>query len=157
MDNYLIHRDHKYLYKKKVNGKWRYFYDVGKANWKNGNTNIGSDGQSTDSNIRGYTKFQDIIGVDERDRRDRAVARYNNARNTYEKQQYMTIDELIRKNVDLENSFNKQRYEGEAASRAIEDFRKTPLGKIENINHSVQRGKNIVANILEKGAKKLRK
>ena len=87
-------KNHKYLYKKNVNGKTRYFYDVGKANWKNGNHNIGEDGMETDSNIRGYTKIQDILGYDERDRRNRAVARYKNANETFENQKEMSYDDL---------------------------------------------------------------
>ena len=108
-------KNHKYLYKKKVNGKTRYFYDVGKANWKNGNSNIGEDGMETDSNIRGYTKVQDILGYDERDRRNRAVARYEN-----------TNKEVVK--------------EGKRALAAIKAYNKTPLGKIEKVSTSLKIG-----------------
>ena len=106
-------KNHKYLYKKNVNGKTRYFYDVGKANWKNGNHNIGEDGMETDSNIRGYTKIQDILGYDERDRRDRAVGRYENANKEDSK-------------------------EGKRALAAIKAYNKTPLGKIEKVSTSLK-------------------
>ena len=108
-------KNHKYLYKKNVNGKTRYFYDVGKANWKNGNHNIGDDGMETDSNIRGYTKIQDILGYDERDRRDRAVGRY-------------------------ENTNKKDSKEGKRALAAIKAYNKTPLGKIEKVSTSLKIG-----------------
>ena len=155
-DDELIHRNHKYLYKKKVNGKWRYYYDVGKRNWRNGNHNIGDDGQETDSNIRGYTKIQDIMGYDEKERRDRAIGRYENKRKTYENQKNMTFDELSRKNISLEESFTKMTNEGAVASRAIDEFGKTPLGKIEKMNNLIDSGKNRVADILEKLAEKIR-
>lgn len=112
-------KNHKYLYKKKVNGKTRYFYDVGKANWKNGNSNIGEDGMETDSNIRGYTKVQDILGYDERDRRNRAVARYEN-----------TNKEAVK--------------EGKRALAAIKAYNKTPLGKIEKVSTSLKIGSEIL-------------
>lgn len=112
-------KNHKYLYKKKVNGKTRYFYDVGKANWKNGNSNIGEDGMETDSNIRGYTKVQDILGYDERDRRNRAVARYEN-----------TNKEVVK--------------EGKRALAAIKAYNKTPLGKIEKVSTSLKIGSEIL-------------
>ena len=112
-------KNHKYLYKKKVNGKTRYFYDVGKANWKNGNRNIGEDGMETDSNIRGYTKVQDILGYDERDRRNRAVARYEN-----------TNKEVVK--------------EGKRALAAIKAYNKTPLGKIEKVSTSLKIGSEIL-------------
>lgn len=126
-------KNHKYLYKKNVNGKTRYFYDVGKANWKNGNRNIGEDGMETDSNIRGYTKVQDILGYDERDRRDRAVARYKNANDTFENQKEMSYD-------DLEKSSKEVSKEGKRALAAIKAYNKTPLGKIEKVSTSLKIG-----------------
>lgn len=126
-------KNHKYLYKKNVNDKTRYFYDVGKANWKNGNHNIGEDGMETDSNIRGYTKVQDILGYDERDRRDRAVARYENANATFENQKEMSYD-------DLEKSSKEVSKEGKRALAAIKAYNKTPLGKIEKVSTSLKIG-----------------
>lgn len=126
-------KNHKYLYKKNVNGKTRYFYDVGKANWKNGNSNIGEDGMETDSNIRGYTKVQDILGYDERDRRNRAVARYKNANETFENQREMSYD-------DLENTNKEVIKEGKNSLAAIKEYNKTPLGKIEKISTSLKIG-----------------
>ena len=124
-------KNHKYLYKKNVNGKTRYFYDVGKANWKNGNHNIGEDGMETDSNIRGYTKVQDILGYDERERRDRAVARYKNANETFENQKEMSYD-------DLEKSSKEVSKEGKRALAAIKAYNKTPLGKIEKVSTPIK-------------------
>lgn len=116
-----------------MNGKTRYFYDVGKANWKNGNSNIGEDGMETDSNIRGYTKVQDILGYDERDRRNRAVARYKNANETFENQKEMSYD-------DLEKSSKEVSKEGKRALAAIKSYNKTPLGKIEKVSTSLKIG-----------------
>ena len=130
-------KNHKYLYKKNVNGKTRYFYDVGKANWKNGNSNIGEDGMETDSNIRGYTKVQDILGYDERDRRNRAVARYENANDTFENQKEMSYD-------DLENTNKEVIKEGKRSLAAIKAYNKTPLGKIEKVSTSLKIGSEIL-------------
>ena len=133
-------KNHKYLYKKNVNGKTRYFYDVGKANWKNGNYDIGEDGMETDSNIRGYTKVQDLLGYDERDRRDRAVGRYENAKKTYENQQKMTSDDLARKDINLEKTSKEVSKEGKRAIAAIKAYNKTPLGKIEKVSTRIKIG-----------------
>ena len=158
-EEYIQHssKSHKYLYKKVVNGKMRYFYDVGKAGFKNGNTNIGKDGQSTDSNVRGYTKFEDLIGKDERDARDRAVTQYERSEERLKNVHHMTADELIRKNIRVEAVNDENRYLGEEAIRKIDDFSKTPLGKLEAAQETIQKGKNAVADFLEKMAKKLRK
>lgn len=156
-DDFIQHsKSHKYLYKKVVNGKMRYYYDVGKAGFKNGNTNIGKDGQSTDSNVRGYTKFEDLIGKDERDARDRAVQQYERSKERYERVIDMPISDLIRNNIHLEDEFSKQRWDGVAASKKIDEFSKTPLGKLEAAQDTIQKGKNAVADFLEKMAKKLR-
>ena len=100
---------------------------------KNGNHNIGEDGMETDSNIRGYTKVQDILGYDERDRRNRAVARYNNANETFENQKEMSYD-------DLEKSSKEVSKEGKRALAAIKAYDKTPLGKIEKVSTSLKIG-----------------
>ena len=55
----------KYKYKKRVNGKWRYFYDVGPAGFDLGGNGLGKDGEP-DSNVQSYTKFEDLIGQDEK-------------------------------------------------------------------------------------------
>lgn len=52
----------KYKYKKKgPNGKWRYYYDVGPSHENDVNN------PENNSNIQGYTKFQDMLGLDERE------------------------------------------------------------------------------------------
>lgn len=39
MDNYLMHRGHKYLQKKRVNGKWRYYYSPNRYEINSSNYN----------------------------------------------------------------------------------------------------------------------
>ena len=84
MSNYIykdgeLYHAHKYIKKKKVNGKWRYYYDVGEPTaetytWdKNGNK------IRIDSRVKSYTKWQDLIGRDEQDAAARAGTAYEKA------------------------------------------------------------------------------
>lgn len=140
--NELYHaKSHKYLYKKKVNGKWRYYYYVGKNAY-------GSDRDS----VRGYTKLQDMLGYDERDKMKRATARYD-ALLPYYVSKRAPIEEKERLTKLYER--NRKIYRRQA-EYAINAYSKTPLSKIDNVGRAIDRGRNAVANILERTSKKIR-
>lgn len=138
------HKDrarHKYLYKKKVNGKWRYFYDIGKSNFKAGSNDRGPDGLPIDGNVRGYTKFQDLMGYDERDRMQRATADYDRYSSTHKFRSY-------RFGWQEKLSSNKLDAKGKKAQNAVAAYYKTPLGKLELMGDAIKRGKNAIAGLL---------
>lgn len=140
--NELCHaKSHKYLYKKKVNGKWRYYYYVGKNAY-------GSDRNS----VRGYTKLQDMLGYDERDKMARATARYDEAVHYDVNKAVPTAD---KEKLTERNEKNKKIY-GRRARYAVAAYFNTPLGKIDNAGRFIDRGHNAVANILERTSKKIR-
>lgn len=134
-------KSHKYLYKKKVNGKWRYYYYVGKNAY-------GSDRDS----VRGYTKLQDMLGYDERDKMARATARYDKAVRYDVNKAAPTVD----KEKLTERNEKRKKIYGRRAGYAVDAYFKTPLGKIDNAGRAIDRGRNAVANILERTSKKIR-
>lgn len=134
-------KSHKYLYKKKVNGKWRYYYYVGKNAY-------GSDRDS----VRGYTKLQDMLGYDERDKMARATARYDNEVRYDVNKAVPTAD----KEKLTERNEKRKKIYGRRAIYAVDAYFKTPLGKIDNAGRAIDRGRNAVANILERTSKKIR-
>lgn len=140
------HKDrarHKYLYKKKVNGKWRYFYDIGKSNFKAGSHDLGPDGLPIDGNVRGYTKFQDLMGYDERDRMQRSTADYNRYSSTHKFRSY-------RYGWQAKLSSDKLDAKGKEAQNAVKAYYKTPLGKLELMGDAIKRGKNAITGLLSK-------
>lgn len=156
-DDFIQHsKSHKYLYKKVVNGKMRYYYDVGKGGFKAGGNDVGKDGQPTDSEVRGYTKFEDLIGKDERDARDRAKDQYERAKSQYERDSALKGSVIKRNNISIPDEYSKKAdAELEAFYKDLE-YSKTPLGKLEAAQDKIQKGKNAVADYLEKMAKNLR-
>lgn len=141
----LTHKAHKYLYKKKVNGKWRYFYDIGEPasetyEMKNGKWT------RTDSNLKGYTKWEDMIGKDERDRSFRADAAHERARKNLNGE--MTRSESDKRYSTFVNT-------GKDSLTAYRSYLKTPLGKIENIKNAVNNGKKAIGTLFIKIGKKL--
>lgn len=167
MSNYLIHygvgaeaRKHKYISRRKINGKWYYYYDVGDAGFVDGNGGREKDGQRSDSSTRGFTKVEDILGKDEKMRYERSevsMKRKEEAmRNAFNK-----ANDASWMDKDLENKSKKADSDfKESYDKWTNDqkaFYKTPLGKLEQSKDVIQSGKNKVAELLEKKAKKLRK
>lgn len=139
-DNELMH--HKYIYKKKVNGKWRYYYDVGEASYVDGYT-----GRKPDR-IVGYSKLDDLLGKDERDRANRASAKYERARKNSNNKEY-------RSNQDMNARFNKVARLGKKAIAANKAYMKTPLGRIEQAKTAFKGAKRAIARIFSRIADKL--
>ena len=139
-DDELCH--HKYIKKERVNGKWRYYYNVGKSGFV-------INGQK-DSPIKSYTKLEDIMGKDEKDRAWNADRAYEDAHDTY-----------IKRRNDVSNS-DRGRLErakdraGTNARKAFEEYYKTPLGKLTQLRSAIYRGKEKLADYLERKASDLR-
>lgn len=120
----------KYIKKKKVNGKWRYYYDV-----------------------------KDALGYDERARAANAVYKYNknshNA-NAYNKIQGDPTREKWYDQKKSDQMYRVAQNSGKMASYAMNKYYKTPLGKLDRLDDKLDSGRNAVSNLLEKMAKKIR-
>lgn len=141
-ENILCHKNgHKYIYKKKINGKWRYYYYVGKENYTlNGNHSTG---------LGEYSKLDDVMG---RDELDRFRISYQNAKdaNAYRRSirgfvDYDTYSEAETKSKNLDKVANKNYWE----------FRKTPLGAIYHAHETINKGKQAIGRWLSKTADSL--
>lgn len=137
----------KYAFKKKVNGKWRYYYDVGP-------TADGSKGST-----QGYTKLEALLGKDERDRMKRAADRANDHKQRYETAKNY-IDELeAKEGVKIDRTAqNNQKKLYENNTKAYLEYKKaymkTPLGKIDQASKSINKAKKAVSKYLSKSFKK---
>lgn len=140
MDNKSSLTHWKYKYKKRVNGKWRYYYDVGPAGFDLGGNGPGKDGEP-DSRIQGYTKLQDMIGKDEKDAYTRSLKRYNRLKDN------QLATGANDKNID---------WARRAVNEYGEQFYKTPLGKIQNAKHKIDSGRNFVSKLLSVAAEKVK-
>lgn len=134
----------KYIKKYKKNGKWRYVYNVGSTGEK-------IDGQIA-SPYREYSKLQDILGYDERDaaaiantnykrKYENAVAYNHNQNPTYYKQS--TSDA----------KFRQASVAGKKASLAMKRYYKTPLGRLDQVDDVIDRGRTAVSKLLSKMSK----
>lgn len=144
--NFLMHW--KYKYKKKVNGKWRYFYDVGPAGFDVGGNGPGRDGE-IDSNVQSYTKFQDIIGKDEKDAYTRTLKKALNEMDYQNANPERTLQE---RKVDEKNMDRVRKNVEEDMNR----FYKTPLGKIENAKQNINSGKKFVSDLFVAASEKIK-
>ena len=142
----------KYKYKKKdKNGRWRYYYDVGR------NDMYGPTG----SKLQGYTKLQDWLGYDERDAvNNYSIQKVSNKAITDTRKAYAdhyakkgrtnTINDqgrIVPENKDETysgvgrlriNAVNKK------FNQAVEAYYKTPIGKIDKLLAKVKKGKTLV-------------
>lgn len=93
-----------------------------------------------------------MLGYDERDKMARATGRYDKAVQYDVNKAVPTADKekLIKR-----NERNKKIY-GRRAVYAVDAYFKTPLGKIDNVGRVIDKGRNAVANILERTSKKIR-
>lgn len=133
----------KYLYKKKVNGKWRYYYDVGEPTLKehyDGNKLV------KHKRVKGYSKLQDMLGYDER---DRAYRKSNVADRAHSK----LTGEMTKAQHD--KRYKRWQHTANEAKKAHKAYTKTPLGRIEKVRNTMHTGKKAVGRFFIKMGKKL--
>lgn len=127
-DGELFHA-HKYIKKKKVNGKWRYYYDI-----------------------------KDALGFDERDAAGDAVREYNRAKenlkgygdlqsNLSQVKWYSS-----KKHARLEKETEAA---GKKASMAVDKYYKTPLGKLDRLDDKIDAGRKKVSEWLKRLSNKV--
>ena len=131
----------KYVKKYKKNGKWRYVYNVGTTGQRiNG---------ELDPSYREYTRLQDLLGYDERDAA--AIAEYNYRHAMNNADSYNTMKNPTYYNQAKSNANYKQaKVAGKIASKAVERYYKTPLGKLDKAVGVANKGREKVANALSK-------
>ena len=131
----------KYVKKYKKNGKWRYVYNVGTTGQRiNG---------ELDPSYREYTRLQDLLGYDERDAA--AIAEYNYRHAMNNADSYNTLKNPTYYNQAKSDALYKHaKVAGKIASKAVERYYKTPLGKLDKAVGVVNKGREKVANALSK-------
>lgn len=135
----------KYIYKKKVNGKWRYYYDIGKPTVKVAGSTGAPD--KPDSRIQSYSKLEDIAGKDEKDAYARSIVAYNRAKEEYEANK--NSDDIEQRNKSEQKLTNASR----ALARAETRYGNTPIGKLDKFDDIVDSGRKFISNLLTKAAK----
>lgn len=119
----------KYIKKKKVNGKWRYYYDI-----------------------------KDAIGYDERKEAAQAVYEYERAKEATENHaklqsnpgQVKWYNPVKERNLRL-----SEKTSGIRAIKALERYYNTPLGKIDRLGDKIDSGRKIVSKFLSNLANKI--
>lgn len=145
-----------------MNGKWRYYYDVGKTMGKIIDARTGKESEQG-KRMQGYTKLEDWLGKDERERLQRAAARTSLHLSSYEG--------MKKANDDEEAKYAKYNYKADRKAENKElklfennakafieyknDYMKTPLGKLDAAKNTIDKGRNKVAKLLTKLAKKI--
>lgn len=140
-DDTLMHW--KYIKKERVNGKWRYYYDLGRKL------------DSNESLVKGYSKLEDWAGVDERDRADHQQKLYVQDMDNYKK-----FRKEFEPGVDdptfAAEIFEKAAARGREAAKAKADFMNTPLGKLEQATTTIKNAAKTVSKALNKLGSKLK-
>lgn len=119
----------KYVKKKKVNGKWRYYYDV-----------------------------KDALGYDERQKAAQAVYDYNRttaAARAYNKIQSDPTRVKFYNQTKSDQLYKEADAAGKKASAALKKYYKTPIGKIDRLDDKIDSGRKAVSKVLNKLAKKI--
>lgn len=133
----------KYVKKYKKNGKWRYVYNVG-------TTGDQINGKIT-SPYREYTKIQDVLGFDERDAAGIAEVNYHRADDNARAYNHsQTTNSKYYNQAKSDALYKQAKVAGKIASKSVERYYKTPLGKLDKAVGVVNKGREKVANALSK-------
>lgn len=137
--------------KRKKNGKWRYYYDVG--------TTGAIVNGSKMSNIKGYSKIQDILGYDERDAynisRLNANAANENADKVAKLRTNPTESHLYDAEVHKELVNKGKKHEAEVAKN-WNSYSKTPLGMIDRIDDKIDVGREKLSELLTRISERIK-
>ena len=125
-DDELMH--YKYIRKEKKNGKWVYYYDIGEASYIDGYTG------KKPSRIKGYTKMQDVMGLDERDRYYRTAYAVERAR---PKPGLVSESQYVADNARFVKA-------GAEFTKAKKAYMKTPLGQLEKASNTIKKAKKAI-------------
>lgn len=145
---------YKYIKKEKINGKWRYFYDIGEQHGTVMNSytmkpEAPNDVTGINSNVKSYTKLQDLLGMDEKDRFERTATqvKLKNERLYDLSDQYRTAKWRVAE--------KKYEQAGREFTKARNAYMKTPISVLDSAKDAINKGKKAVAGMLRKLANKL--
>lgn len=151
---------HKYVKKKKVNGKWRYYYDVKDA--------LGYDEKQAMNTAKVNSKIAEVESK-------MALDKYNDTKNKIDEHynnKYLknpktgTLYKAAQKARDVEKSVRltplhadytskkaTAAIKGREYAKANEAYMKTPLAKIDAVKGAVNKGKNKIRSLFNKTRK----
>lgn len=159
----------KYVKRERVNGKWRYYYD--ESSKKKGLKEIVKDKLGYDEKERLEEANNKVLK--EHGEANRALDNYHGFQSYLNDQYYRPeyidpytggLKESVQKHYDedpdrerlkeLFKIYEKEDAEAQQSGRdygkALDEFYKTPLGKLEQAKDALQAGKKAVSNLLEK-------
>lgn len=131
----------KYIKREKKNGKWVYTYPDGSRSAKV------SD------------RVKDALGYDEKARLGEAVREYNLAAANAKGYDEIQGDPTREKFYNQETSDRKHKEAADAGKvmgKRYKEYYKTPIGKLDKFDDAIDKGRNVLANMLESAAKKVR-
>ena len=146
-DNDLEHAGHKYIKKKKVNGKWRYYYDIKDA--------LGYDEQSA---YKKATQDKDTatvrtgIAIYNRD------SNFNIRKNNHGKLNTKDLADMQEYNNKINSALKNQSKAEKKYTVAKKNFQKTPLGFLKvTMPETISKGAKALNNLFKKQAKTKKK
>jgi hypothetical protein len=119
----------KYTYKKKVNGKWRYYYDVAPS---------GSSPRHF-----GVSKWEDVTGLDEKMKFYNETANYKKAREAIQ-----NVPKRKKDSEEYKAAYEKYADAMANLAKARSDFMHTPMGKIYKLQSLIDKGKKAMLNVI---------
>lgn len=134
----------KYIKKERKNGKWRYYYNLG------GKTGV----EDPNPLIKSYSKLEDKLGFDERDRA-------NHQQKLYEQEKARSDNYTHNPNTDAGpdytmNFLASASMQGMEALKAKVDFMNTPLGRLQQVKKDAKKAAKAVSKALNKLGSKLK-
>lgn len=140
-DDTLMHW--KYVKRERKNGKWRYYYDLGRK--------VGSN----EREVKGYSKLQDWAGLDERDRLDQQKKLHADAVSNYNKFQKEFTPGVDDPTFSAE-LLGKVAAQGKEVVKAQVALMKTPLGALQIAKAGTKKVAKTVSKALSKLGSKLK-
>jgi hypothetical protein len=119
------------MFTKKIDGKWRYYYDVGVASRHTVND------RKQDQRYQSYTWLQDKLGYDERERYNRSYSKYKLAYNNANPRE----GKLYNSSREMQLERDRVAALGKKMLLAQKEYDRTPLGIIDNASYSIKKAK----------------
>ena len=118
----------KYVKKKKVNGKWRYYYDI-----------------------------KDALGYTKRDKLDKAIEEYNKADKKASELEKRDRKKYRKNGSMVSNDTAEARIYASDKAREVKKaqvkYKKTPLGKLDSLGYQIEKGAKAVDKLFNKRKK----
>lgn len=96
-----------------------------------------------------YSKLQDALGYDERKKAEDADYEYRKSKRENTNRGYSS-------QAEMNKASERTKELGKKAQEAYRKYKKTPLGTLEKLENTVNKGRNAAADALESLSKKMR-